>query len=754
MAWSAAMVVLDVAIGVLTSPITLVIIGIAALAAGIIYAYKHSETFRSIIDTMWATIKAVAGWLVGAGVAAFNAVADAIAGAWRIVQSVTTAVWGGIKTYLHNAWKDIHDAAVVAWDKISGVVTDAWNTVKRVATAAWTFIHDKILAPAWGAIKVAADIAWAAIRFAILQPIRQARDGLVVLWGFIHDKVLTPAWNGIKAAADVVWAAIRFAILQPIREARDGLVVLWTFIKDKVLSPVWDSIKGIATTAWNAIKGVILAPIRAVRDALGGKDGLWQKIEDIAVKAFGSLKSAIKTAADPILNIILAPFKAAAKKVGEFAKLILTVIEKIPGVGNDKIDKAKGSISKLIDGFATGGVVGRGGPNGTGRQKGGMVPGSGYGDKVPLHLNGRLAAMVEPGELVSVANRKATAALMGVNSAIPRFAGGGILNTQEMSDLWRSKGGNESIADTMGVIGLVESGGNPHARNPSGATGLWQILGQLIPGNLENPGVNALNAIAKYKAQGLHAWDASRSKWEKLIGKVVGPDLDPLKLIGDLPGIGDLPDWLKGTGKYVLSHVGDWIKSNVAKLIPGGGGGAKGPKGVGTFNGIPMADWVIDSLNYGRKHGAYGNPTSGYRPGFDSHTATGASEHQGTQYPHGAVDFGGYHDARALAEKLSYVHATAGFKYPLLAPKGFVDDGHASGTGHQLGGIIGPRLPFLGSYHSGGVAPTEGYARVAAGERMTPAGSGPLVNIENVNVGSRTDVNSFAERLAFRVATA
>jgi phage-related protein len=46
---------LDVALAVLTSPITLVIAGLAALAAGIIYAYKHSETFRNIVDAMWAT---------------------------------------------------------------------------------------------------------------------------------------------------------------------------------------------------------------------------------------------------------------------------------------------------------------------------------------------------------------------------------------------------------------------------------------------------------------------------------------------------------------------------------------------------------------------------------------------------------------------------------------------------------------------------------------------------------------------------
>lgn len=66
-----------------------------------------------------------------------------------------------------------------------------------------------------------------------------------------------------------------------------------------------------------------------------------------------------------------------------------------------------------------------GGEGHRGLQKGGMVPGRGTGDKVPLHIGGRLAAVVEPGEYVSVANRKATAALMGANRRVPRFQDGG-----------------------------------------------------------------------------------------------------------------------------------------------------------------------------------------------------------------------------------------------------------------------------------------------------------------------------------------
>ena len=71
-------------------------------------------------------------------------------------------------------------------------------------------------------------------------------------------------------------------------------------------------------------------------------------------------------------------------------------------------------------GRQTGGLV-------PGFRTGSLVPGIGSGDKVPLHLGGQLAAMVEPGELVSVANRNATAALMAANSAVPRFASGGVI---------------------------------------------------------------------------------------------------------------------------------------------------------------------------------------------------------------------------------------------------------------------------------------------------------------------------------------
>jgi hypothetical protein len=127
---------------------------------------------------------------------------------------------------------------------------------------------------------------------------------------------------------------------------------------------------------------------------------------------------------------------------------------------------------------------------------------------------------------------------------------------------------------------------------------------------------------------------------------------------------------------------------------PAAGAGARrgrrraGPGGVGTWNGIPVANW-LSTRSWAKAHGGNTQITSGYRPGFDPHTASGRSEHQGTRYPHGAIDFGGFVDPVGLAHKLSFLRSLRAIKGPKpILPQGFRDDGHTSGTGHARGGIV------------------------------------------------------------------
>lgn len=76
----------------------------------------------------------------------------------------------------------------------------------------------------------------------------------------------------------------------------------------------------------------------------------------------------------------------------------------------------------------------------------------------------------------------------------------------QLEQLWINAGGNAQLAPTMAAIAMAESAGNSQAYNPSGAVGLWQIMGtECGPGSYD-PITNARQALCKYNEQGLCAW--------------------------------------------------------------------------------------------------------------------------------------------------------------------------------------------------------------------------------------------------------
>jgi Lysozyme like domain len=222
-------------------------------------------------------------------------------------------------------------------------------------------------------------------------------------------------------------------------------------------------------------------------------------------------------------------------------------------------------LSVLLHGSGSWSLSGGEGPGGTGigshifqrRARGGRIPGFGGGDHVPV--------LAEPGEafIDKYRTRKyaSTLAAMGVpgfasGGIVPGYSGnvggmgpwatnnyrasvndfasamaksfassmsammggsgrpggmtsaGGQYNIGSLENLWQQAGGPGGyIARIAAAIALAESGGNPLARNPSGASGLWQILGQVVGGNIFSPFVNALNAVSKFdSAHGFSPW--------------------------------------------------------------------------------------------------------------------------------------------------------------------------------------------------------------------------------------------------------
>lgn len=106
-AWAAAQWLLNAALD--ANPIALVVLAIAALAAGLIYAYKHSETFRNIVNGAFNAVASVArnvfGWLSNA----VGNVVDFIRNHWVLLLSILTGPIGAAAIFIITHFSQIKD---------------------------------------------------------------------------------------------------------------------------------------------------------------------------------------------------------------------------------------------------------------------------------------------------------------------------------------------------------------------------------------------------------------------------------------------------------------------------------------------------------------------------------------------------------------------------------------------------------------------------------------------------------------------
>lgn len=125
-AWNAAMS---------ANPIALVVLAIAALVAGLIYAWRNSETFRTIVISAWTAIKVAA-------TAVFGAVRDFIVSAWNRIKSATSSVWNGIKSALSATFNFLKGVFLNFTGP--GLIIKHWNTIKTVTSATWAAIKSLV----------------------------------------------------------------------------------------------------------------------------------------------------------------------------------------------------------------------------------------------------------------------------------------------------------------------------------------------------------------------------------------------------------------------------------------------------------------------------------------------------------------------------------------------------------------------------------------------------------------------------------
>jgi hypothetical protein len=246
-------------------PVGLVIIGLTLLVAGLVFAYRHSDTFRRIVDGAWRTVAAAGLFLWGVlkkTLAGIGQAVVALIGVWKRNWHTFTAVLSVVWTVTKVIWKGIWVSITFYLNLIRAILRVALAAIRAV----WGFV--------WGQVKAITEAVWKAIWEKIGARVKaigaNIRAGMVAIRLIWHT-----AWNAVRDFVTTTWTSIYGRVVAGGRKVkgyvhdlltalRSGWRTGWGAIRDFVTS-IWTSIKGRAVSGINKVIGVVNAFLRGVQ---------------------------------------------------------------------------------------------------------------------------------------------------------------------------------------------------------------------------------------------------------------------------------------------------------------------------------------------------------------------------------------------------------------------------------------------------------------------------------------------------------
>jgi phage-related protein len=294
--WTLSLIIFNAVM--MANPIVLIVVGIIALVAAVIYAYKHWTWFRETVDAAWRGIVAGAKYV-------WSILQPILVGIWAALQVVgAAALWlweNGIKPAFENIWLAARFlwavvavaviAPLVIWFKILGAIASwlwestfkpafegiaaaalwLWNTVLKPV---FSYIGEKAVAlwrdylsPTWDAIVLGVRLLGAWFR-------GLWNDQVNPVFGWIAEKAAWLYENGIKPHFDRIKTAVGL-VKDAFSLARDGIKTVWNELEEITRKPVRFIVEtvynGGIVPVWNAVAKIAgLNQLEKMKFASGG----------------------------------------------------------------------------------------------------------------------------------------------------------------------------------------------------------------------------------------------------------------------------------------------------------------------------------------------------------------------------------------------------------------------------------------------------------------------------------------------------
>ncbi|WP_053801281.1 peptidoglycan DD-metalloendopeptidase family protein [Streptomyces rimosus] len=291
--WTIAQIALNAAMS--ANPIVLIGIAIAALVAGIVWAYNRFSWFRTGVQTVWTGIQTVALW-------AWNTVLKpvfiAFAAAFHAVAAAATWLWQNV---LQPVFSFIWTAARVLFAIVVVAVLLPIQLAVRAVGAIFSWLWQNIISPVTGWI--AARVVWLYQNF--IQPqlwlVRAAVSAVGAAFSWLWRNIVLPVLGWIGARIGWLYRTIVQPTFYAVRLALHATGSVFSWLYNNIVRPVMGWIGDRIGWVWRTL-------IKPVFDAIKISVGL-------VGRAFGAAKDAIKKSWDQVVDVTKKPVNFVIKWV-------------------------------------------------------------------------------------------------------------------------------------------------------------------------------------------------------------------------------------------------------------------------------------------------------------------------------------------------------------------------------------------------------------------------------------------------------
>jgi phage-related protein len=391
-AWAAVQAFLNATL--LANPIVLIIALLVGLGVALYTAYQKSETFRDIVNKVWASIKtafqATIDWFTTTLPAWIQSVVQWFTQLWNDIKAKATewgnalkAVWDGVKTSVSNFVN-----GVVTWFNnlktiVGGIVTsfvdmvkntfnnfvnglmflitpfinffiNSWENLKLMVLGIVGVLTSMLVGDFEG-MKLGALAIWTALKKQIENIVTTLKDFAIRLFTSLKLSVMS-IFNDLKNLAMKAWNLLKDGVVKAATALKTGAVNAWNSLKTSIISGA-EALKNGAINAWNALK---TGAINAVNALKTGAVNAWNSLKSSITTAVNNIKSGVtngfnnaKTAATTAMSNMKSGISSAIETIkGFFPKMMNSIINTIKGINLKTIgsDLLKGLLNGITSG--------------------------------------------------------------------------------------------------------------------------------------------------------------------------------------------------------------------------------------------------------------------------------------------------------------------------------------------------------------------------------------------------------------------